>query len=171
MGNPYVVAGSGDAWKAEAAAGGRRGTQRLLNVASVTPGEDVRAALALGEGELAVVRSRLMLLDDVPVEIADSFYPASFAASTPLAAPSKIKGGAVAVLASLGRSAVSVSESLTARPPDASEMDILRISQTQPLLVLTRVSRDKSGIPVEFAINRMVAERSKPVEYHLRVEQ
>lgn len=169
MGNPYVVAGAGDAWRAEAAAAGRRGTQRLLDVRTLTPGDDVRAALALGEGELAVLRSRLMLLDDVPVEIADSFYPASFAANTPLAGEGKIRGGAVAVLRKLGRAAAEVTESITARLPDPAEVDILGISPTDPLLVLSRVSYDDAGNAVEFAVNRMVAARSNPVEYRLKV--
>jgi DNA-binding GntR family transcriptional regulator len=167
VGNPYVVAGAGDAWKAEAAAAGRRGTQRLLDVRTLTPSDEVRAALALGEGELAVVRSRLMLLDDVPVEIADSFYPASLAASTPLAAPAKIKGGAVAVLASLGRAAASVIETITARLPRPDELDNLQIGPTEPLLVLMRISLDKGGLAVEYAVNRMVAGRTEPLEYRM----
>ena len=169
MGNPYVVAGAGDAWRAEAAASGRRGTQRLLEVRTLAPGDEVRAALALGEGELAVLRSRLMLLEDVPVEIAESFYPASFAVGTPLSASGKIRGGAVAVLASLGRAAAEVAEAITACLPTPSEMDILAIDRGEPLLLQTRISYDKSGEPVEYSVNRMVARRSRPVEYRLKV--
>lgn len=169
MGNPYVVAGGGDAWSAEAAAAGHRGTQRLLDVRVTEPIDEVRAALELPAGELVVCRSRLMLLDDVPVEIADSFYPASFAAGSPLARPEKIRGGAVAVLAELGRAAAEVSELVTARRPDRYEMDTLAVSAEEPLLVLTRMSYDISRRAVEYAVNRMVARHCPPLAYRMRV--
>lgn len=171
MGNPYVVAGGGDAWAAEAAEAGRRGTQRLLDARLAAATDEVRAALHLGPAEQVVCRSRLMLLDGVPVEIADSFYPASFAAGSPLAEPAKIRGGAVAALAALGRAATETAELVTARLPDKYEMDVLAITAQEPLLVLTRVSRDKAGEPVEYAVNRMVARRSAPLAYRMRVAQ
>ena len=169
MGNPYVVASGGDAWSAEAAAVGRRGTQRLLAVRTVAPVDEVRAALGLDDAELVVCRSRLMLLDDEPVEIADSFYPASFARGSRLAETGKIRGGAVAVLAELGRAAAEVVESVTARLPDPYEMDVLSVSAAEPLLVLSRVSFDAAGDAVEYADNRMIARRCPPLAYRMRV--
>jgi DNA-binding GntR family transcriptional regulator len=167
--NPYVVAGGGDAWSAEATAAGRRGTQRLLDVRVAEPIDEVRAALDLPTGERVVCRSRLMLLDDAPVEIADSFYPASFAAGSPLASPAKIRGGAVAALAALDRAAAEVAELVTARLPDPYEMDMLAIPAGEPLLLLSRISYDASGRPVEYAVNRMIARRSPPLSYRMRV--
>jgi GntR family transcriptional regulator len=167
MGNPYVVAGGGDAWATEAAAAGRRGTQRLLGVRVTEAAEPVRSALELTLGELVVCRSRLMLLDDLPTEIADSFYPGSFAIGSPLASPAKIRGGAVSTLAELGRQAVEVTEMITARLPDKYEMDILAVSRDEPVLVLTRVSLDKDRQPVEYAVNRMIAGRSAPLSYRM----
>lgn len=169
MGNPYVVAGGGDAWSAEAAASGRKGTQRLLEVRIAEPGDEVLAALGLPDGEQVVCRSRLMLLDDVPVEIADSFYPASFAAGSPLASPAKIRGGAVAALAALGRAAAEVIESVTARLPDSPETQLLAIPAIEPLLLLSRISYDATGVPVEYAVNRMIARHAAPLVYRMRV--
>jgi GntR family transcriptional regulator len=169
MGNPYVVAGGGDAWATEAAAAGRRGTQRLLDVGLAAATDEIRAALDLTLGEQVVRRSRLMLLDEIPVEIADSFYPASFAAGSSLATPSKIPGGAVAALAALGRPAAEAAELVTARLPDKYEMDVLAVTAEEPLLVLTRVSHDKAGKPVEYAVNRMVARRCAPLAYRMRM--
>lgn len=91
----YVVAGTGDAWSAEAAAQGRVGTQRLLGASVADPPESVRVALGLQPGEQVVVRSRLMMVDDRPVEIATSYYPAAIAAGTSLAEQGKIRGGAI----------------------------------------------------------------------------
>lgn len=168
--NPYVVAGPapGDAWAAET---GRRGRQRLLDVRTAAPTPTVRVALGLAEGEPVVTRSRLLLLDDVPVEIADSFYPGSFAAGSPLAAPAKIRGGAVAALAALGHPAAEVAEQVTARRPDRFEIETLGVDPHEPMLVLTRISYDAAGLPVEYAVNRMIARRCPPIAYRLRVDE
>jgi len=166
---PYVSAGHGDAWAAEAAARGSIGTQRLLRVAVVEPAGEIATALGLAAGDQAVIRSRLILSDHQPVEIATSYYPASFAASTALADPGKIKGGAVAVLAGLGRNPSYVVEALTARWPTPEEARHLVVGDHEALLVLTRTSFDREGRPVEYAANVSVGHRSAPHIYRLRV--
>lgn len=164
----YVVAGAGNAWSAEAAGQGRVGTQRLLEASTVEPPDSVRAALKLQPGEQVVVRSRLMLLDDRPVEIASSYYPATIAAGTPLAERGKIRGGAIAALAALGHAPAEVSELVTARWPDAEEADVLEVDEHEPLLVLMRTNLDSTGRPVEYAVNRMIARHSDPLAYRMR---
>ena len=166
---PYVSAGHGDAWAAEAASRGSIGTQRLLRVAVIDPAEEVATALGLKPGDQAVIRSRLILSDGRPVEIATSYYPASFAASTALATPGKIKGGAVAVLADLGRSPSYVVEALTARWPTPEEARHLEVDDHEALLVLSRTSFDREGRPVEYAANVSVGHRSAPHIYRLKV--
>ena len=167
---PYVSAGhgDGDAWAAEAATQGHVGTQRLLHVFTTDPADDVQRELRLHPGEQIVTRSRLILSDGRPVEIATSHYPASFAGSTPLARSAKIKGGAVAVLAGLGLAATDVLEALTARWPTTEEAATLDVDDHEPLLVLTRTSFDQTGAPVEFAVNVSVARRSAPHTYRLK---
>ncbi|MFB9558665.1 UTRA domain-containing protein, partial [Streptomyces roseoviridis] len=102
---PYIrprEGGSSNAWTEEAARRGRRGGQKTLSVTITVAPEEVRAALGLAQGEEVVVRRRLILLDDDPVELSDSYYPAAIAAGTRLADPRKIPGGAVGLLADLG---------------------------------------------------------------------
>ncbi|MFF9476311.1 UTRA domain-containing protein [Streptomyces roseolus] len=85
---PYLAPrepGQSDAWTDEAARRGRRGGQRLLRAGEVDAPDIVRTALGLSLGERVVVRRRLILLDDVPVELADSSYPLSIAGGTALA--------------------------------------------------------------------------------------
>src|SRR5437867_3785016 len=94
---PYVASGSaraGDAWATEAAAAGRRGTQTIAWAREVPAAAHVATALDLPEGSPVVTRRRVVLLDDQPVELADSYYPPSIAAGTALAEPTKIRGGA-----------------------------------------------------------------------------
>src|SRR5689334_20515735 len=92
---PYLSApavGQPDAWTAEAASTARRGSQRLLGAGEVLPPAPVAEALGVPSDEPVVVRRRLILLDDQPVELADSYYPLAIAGGTGLAAASRIRG-------------------------------------------------------------------------------
>ena len=165
----YISAGQhGDAWAAEAASRGSVGTQRLLRVAITDPADDVRDALGLRPGEQVVLRSRLILSDGQPVEVATSYYPADIAESTRLARNEKIKGGAIAVLVEQGHTPAAVVERLTARWPDDDEAAALEVDSHEPLLILTRTSMDAGGTPVEFAVNVSVARRTTPHVYRLK---
>ena len=166
----YVTPQDGDAWASDAAAQGKVGTQRLLDVQTLVPPDDVQAALELAPGEQAVVRRRLINADGEPVELADPYYPASIAAGTALAEARKIKGGAVRVLAEAGYRAAEVDDIVSARQPDADEADLLKIGATEPIIVLARVSRSAQGRPIEFALNRMVASRTAPLSYRMRAD-
>ena len=165
---PYVVPQAGDAWAQDAAAQGKRGTQQLLAVEHGPPDDDVREALELPADEDIVVRRRLILADDKPVELADSYYPASIAAGTDLAENKRIKGGAVRVLAEAGYVFDDIAETITARLPNAEEQQALAVSAGDPLIVVARVSRPHEGRPVEYAFNRMVASRNAPLQYRMR---
>jgi DNA-binding GntR family transcriptional regulator len=166
---PYVTSTGTDAWAAEAASRGQVGGQRLVEVATIESPENVRGALGLTAVDHVVVRRRLVLADDRPVEIATSYYPAAIAADTPLAGSGKIRGGAVAALAALGYTATDVDEEITARWPNAAEMTLLGVDEHEPLLVLSRTSRNGDGRAFEHAVNCMVARLSPPVAYRLRV--
>jgi DNA-binding GntR family transcriptional regulator len=120
------------------------------------------------DGEQTVVRRRLILLDRQPVELADSYYPAAIATGTALAAPQRIRGGAVTLLADLGYSTADIVEEITARLPDPDEVSRLEIGEHEPLIVLARLSRDAAGTPVEYAVNRMVAGTTPPLVYRTR---
>ncbi|RZU51101.1 UTRA domain-containing protein [Krasilnikovia cinnamomea] len=167
--DPYVRAGAGDAWSADAAARGKSGSQRLLDV-SVTAEvpASVRTALRLNDTDRVVRRRRLMLLDDRPVEIATSYYPASIAADSDLASPGKIRGGAVAALAAIGHAPADVVEQIIARHPEADEAELLDVEWHEPILVLTRTNVDAAGQAVEHAVNCMVARLCGPLTYRMR---
>lgn len=165
----YVTPQQGDAWSDEAAARRRTGTQRLLNVGTVDADATIQHALSLAHGEHAVVRQRLLLEDDQPIELADSYYPERIAGGTVLAEHRKIRGGALRILDELGHAPAEVTDHLNARWPDSFEQAMLRIGEKEPLLVLTRISRDAAGMPVEYAVMRAVAGRSEGQTYQLRV--
>jgi GntR family transcriptional regulator len=166
---PYVTPHPGDAWAADAAARGKTGTHRLLAVDIIEPSPQVRDALSLRPGDRVVVRRRLVLLDDTPVELADSYYPATIAEATALAGTAKIRGGAVTLLAQLGHAPAEIIEEITARMSDEQEALMLALHRPEPLIVLGRLSRDADGTPVEYAVNRMVAGMTPPLTFKSRV--
>ena len=81
--------GENDAWTQELELRQRRGAQPIVEVRELEPPPSIAAALRLGPGETAVVRRRIMYLDDQPVELTDSYYPAAFARGTPSPKPGK----------------------------------------------------------------------------------
>jgi DNA-binding GntR family transcriptional regulator len=158
----------GDAWAAEAAAQGGQGRQALRFVGEVLPPPTAASALQLDEGEVAVVRQRLITLDDRPVELADTYYPATIARATPLAEPRKIKGGAVVFLAELGHTAARVVEHVEARAASSAESELFTLGRHEPVMVIERLTLDSSGTPIQFDV--MVAPAAlRRLRYEMKV--
>lgn len=148
----YVTGEPGDAWAAEAKTHGGKGTQRLVTVDTQPAPEAVTSALRLQPGEQVVLRSRVMLLDERPVELVDSYYPASIARDTRLAEMSKIPGGAVAHLASLGYPPRRVVEDVTARLATPVEAEEFGMELPAAVVELSRVIFSDDDRPVEASV-------------------
>lgn len=168
---PYLTPrenGRGDAWGADAAARGRRGTQRILYAGEVPASAEVAGLLGLAEGESVVVRRRLILLDDQPNELTDTYYPTAVARGTRLAGTAKIPGGAVTLLAELGYVGALVREDVTADVPDDEEREALRTAPGEPVLRLTRLTLDRDGRPIQ--VDRMVMPaRRQRLRYEIEI--
>lgn len=121
----------------------------ILDVAEVEPPADVSAAL--GE-DRAVCRTRLMLHGDAPVELSRSYYPASWAAGTPLAGRGKIRGGAPAVLAELGYPQREWTDRISTRPPVVEEAELLDVPEGVPVFRQFRVIRSDGGRVAEVTV-------------------
>ncbi|MEU5280158.1 GntR family transcriptional regulator [Streptomyces asoensis] len=168
---PYLMprgAGQGDPWAAEAAALGRRGTQRIVHAGEVPAPADVAALLGVAEGAPVVVRRRLILLDEEPSELTDTYYPAAIALGTRLAATAKIPGGALSLLAELGHVGVLVREDVTAGMPDEEERLALRTAPGEPVLRLVRVTLDHEDRPIQADRMVMPALRQR-LRYQIRI--
>jgi GntR family transcriptional regulator len=148
----YLTPGRGNAWAAEAASIGQRGAQQLLDVATIPAPADVAQALHLPDGDPVIVRRRLIMADDHPVELATSHYPADIAAGTPLAESAKIPGGAVTQLAELGYRPHEIREELAARPATEDERYRLHLDSGAAVLVLSRTILASSGRAYEHSI-------------------
>jgi GntR family transcriptional regulator len=155
---PYVSGHRGDVWGAEAAEHGGTGTQKLLSVDEVAASATVADALGLEPGEPVVVRRRVMLFNDTPVELVESYYPATIARDTRLADSRKIPGGAVAFLADLGHQPRYVREDVSARLATPHELTALQLDDPSCVLLLSRVLATDSGLAVEASLMTMVAD-------------
>ncbi|MFI0736999.1 UTRA domain-containing protein [Streptomyces sp. NPDC021100] len=160
--------GRPDAWAEEAAGWKGRGGQRLLEAGVVEPADEVTRALELADGERAVLRRRLVLLDDAPVEIVTSHYPGRIAEGTPLVESGKIPGGAVTFLAGLGFLAKRVEEGVSCRMPTADERELLRLGENEPVLVVSRLVLADDDVPMEVCEMVMNA-RDRTVRYRMRM--
>ncbi|MFI6376955.1 GntR family transcriptional regulator [Streptomyces sp. NPDC050546] len=160
--------GRGDAWSADAAAQGRRGSQRIVHAGEVHAPSEVARQFGVPDGELVVVRRRLILLDDEPNELTDTYYPVAIARGTPLAGTAKIRGGAVTLLAELGHVGALVREDVTAGLPEEEEQRALRLAPAEPVLRLTRLTLDRDDQPLQ--VDRMVmpAQRQQ-LRYEIRI--
>ncbi len=168
---PYLVpraGGQGDAWSAEAAAKGRRGTQRIVHAGEAPASGEVSALLGVAEGEAVVVRRRVIELDGEPCELTDTYYPVAVAGGTGLAQVAKIPGGAVTLLARLGHVGVRVCEDVTAGLPTETEQDALRVGPYDPVLRLTRLTLDAEDRPLQADLMTMPAHRQR-LRYELRI--
>ncbi|QFQ98256.1 UTRA domain-containing protein [Streptomyces phaeolivaceus] len=169
---PYLIpreAGQGDAWGVEAAAQGRRGSQRILYAGEAGAPGEVARVFGVAEGEAVVVRRRLILLDDQPNELTDTYYPVGIARGTGLAGTARIPGGAVTLLAALGHVGALVREDVTADNPDDEERETLRTAPGEPVLRLTRVTLDRDGRPIQ--VDRMVMPaRRQRLRYEIAIE-
>ncbi|MFJ5307610.1 GntR family transcriptional regulator [Streptomyces sp. NPDC088350] len=168
---PYLTPRRGmqrDAWGAEAAAQGRRGTQRIVHAGEASAPAFVAELLGIQEGETVVVRRRLILLDEQPNELTDTYYPVGIARGTALARTAKIRGGAVTLLAELGYVGVLANEDVTAAMPDEEEREVLRTAPHEPVLRLTRLTVDRDDRPIQ--VDRMVMPALRQrLRYQIRI--
>ncbi|MGW0939575.1 GntR family transcriptional regulator [Streptomyces sp. NPDC002666] len=168
---PYLAVPSvtqGDAWAAEAAAEGRRGSQRIVQAGEVEAPETVAELLGMPVGEIVVARRRIMYLDSEPCELTDTYYPVDIAGGTGLAGTARIPGGAIRLLADLGHVGVRVREDVTARPATGREREQLRLAAGEPVLQLTRLTLDDADRPIQVDVMAMPPRRQK-LRYEIRI--
>ncbi|MBV9012121.1 MAG: UTRA domain-containing protein [Pseudonocardiales bacterium] len=85
-------------FNAEVAAQGRQATQRLLSVEEVPAPVEIAERLNVPPDTPLIVRRRLFVVDDQPMQLCDGYYPATIFRGTAVAEPRCIKGGVHAVI-------------------------------------------------------------------------
>ncbi|MFC9029001.1 GntR family transcriptional regulator [Streptomyces arboris] len=162
------VQGGGDAWGAEVAAAGRRGTQKVVRAGEVTAPDRVADLLGLQRGGQVIERRRIMYLDGEPCELTDTYYPVEIARGTGLAGTAKIRGGAVRLLAELGHVGVRAQEDVAARMPSESERAELALKADEPVLELTRLTLDAHDRPIQADV-MVMPPRGQKLRYEIRI--
>ncbi|MEU9619996.1 GntR family transcriptional regulator [Streptomyces sp. NPDC088251] len=168
---PYLAASPGvrgDVWAAEAAAEGRRGSQRIVQAGEVEAPGAVAELLGMPERQSVIARRRIMYLDGEPCELTDTYYPVGIAGGTGLAGTAKIPGGAIRLLAELGHVGVRVREDVTARQATEHEREQLRLTAGEPVLQLTRLTLDDADRPIQVDVMAMPPRRQK-LRYEIRI--
>lgn len=120
--------------------------------------DHVARVLGLSDGEQVVIRRRRYLVDDVPIQLATSFYPEQLARGTQIAEPDTGPGGVYARLAELGQKPVHFREELRSRMPRDRESRLLELAQGTPVILVARVAFTAEERAVE--VNEMTLDSS-----------
>ncbi|MGW1780330.1 GntR family transcriptional regulator [Streptomyces sp. NPDC002143] len=139
-------------WLAEAAKYGTHARTELLDVTETRPPADVRAALGLPPDGTALLRAQILLVDDEPAELVESYYPSDLAQGTPLAERRRIRGGTPALLTELGHPPRRSTDRVSARVPTQDQYRALRLTSSMPVLRTLRVIHSDAGRPVEVTV-------------------
>jgi GntR family transcriptional regulator len=131
-----------------------RPSARDVHVDEESSPDDIAYVLELPAGSKVWVRRRTYFVEDRPVQLAISYYPAELVAGSAITAVNTGEGGAYARLAELGYEPTRFTEELRVRMPTNVEREALHLTQGVPVADITRTAYTATGQPVE--VNQMV---------------
>jgi|SRR5215472_10253309 len=124
-------------------------SQEIREIAEIDPPSFVADRLGLRKGARVVVRRRRMFASGVPMQLADSYIPASIARGTALMQTDSGPGGTYARIEERGHRLTKAREELEARMPTPEERRLLELDPGVPVVALVRTAYDSDGKPVE----------------------
>lgn len=149
-------------FNAEVEAQGGRPEQRLLEISTVPAPEDVAERLAIPPGTMVLVRRRLMLVNDVPTQLADSYYRPELASDSTLALPKRVRGGVYAYLDQrYGLAVERFVEDLEIRMPRLEEADALDLPPGVPIARVLRTAISAAGDAFEVLASIVPGDRHR----------
>lgn len=154
-----VWAGGESIWTADDP--DRRPDVRSIVITREAPPASVSGALGLPEGEEVLVRRRTYAIEDRPVQLATSYYPAALVAGSPIGEEDTGPGGAYGRLADLGHKPIRFREEVRCRMPRAEEADALQLAQGTPVIMIVRTAYTAEDLAVE--VNEMVLDSASYV--------
>jgi len=148
-----------DAWAADVAAQDRTPSQDV-DVSIETPPRLVADRLQTPDGDLVVLRRRLRLVDGVPYQIADSYYPRDVAEGTPIMTPgdTTIPGG---LMAAAGHPQIRFRDEIGIRMPTHGEVYRLDLPAVTPVGEHVRVGYNRAGRPVRVIVTIVPGDRHR----------
>lgn len=146
-----------DAWEASVRDQDRT-PELVLTVEIVAPPPAVAERLQLGEGQIAVARRRVRLIDGVPFLLQDSYMPEQLVRGTDLMLPHDVSapGG---VLNSLGHVQVRYVDEITCRMPTKAETERLQLPSGTAVAEHMRTGYDADGRALRCMVSVLPGDR------------
>ena len=131
-------------------AAGQEGTpSRRLLFSGLTPApEGIAQRMGVAPGADLLTRRRLMLVNEVPLRIATSYFLPDAPESPELSGDSFLGAGLQELFDRHGRNFGRAEETLVARMPTSEESELLAIEGAEPVVEIIRSSFDDDGAPV-----------------------
>jgi GntR family transcriptional regulator len=147
-------------FRAEVEAQGRVPRVEVTAVAQVPAPDWVAERLSLAGGERVLRRRNRYLVDDEPVQLADTYLPLAIADGTSLAEEDPAPGGIYAALEQLGHRLTRMHEQVTARMPLPEEIDALVLTVGVPVIDVRQTGYDERGAAFEVTHAILAADRN-----------
>lgn len=134
---------------------------RVISVAVTTANADAAEALGISESDFVIDLVRIRLADGVPISLERAVFPAEFVPGLP---ERELVGSLYELLErEYGIRPAEAIERIEVVAADAHEASILGIVPGQPLLSVTRTTRDANDVPFEYSHDLFRADRTRIV--------
>jgi GntR family transcriptional regulator len=130
-----------------------------VTVSTEKASRKVAARLGLKAGERVLVRSRRMLADGQPLQLAVSYLPLELVKGTQIEEPDTGPGGTYARLEEMGHRLDRFEERVTARMPSPDEAKSLDLGPGTPVILVARTAYVVGNRPVELCDTVIAADR------------
>ena len=130
-----------------------------VTVSTEKASSEVAARLGLKAGERVLVRTRRMLADGQPLQLAVSYLPLELVKGTRIEQPDTGPGGTYARLEEMGQRLDRFEERVTARMPSPDEARSLDLGPGTPVILVARTAFVAGNRPVELCDTIMAADR------------
>ncbi|MFI9005495.1 GntR family transcriptional regulator [Streptomyces sp. NPDC053541] len=143
--------GSRGPWETATADQGLDGRMEVATPAAETleAPADIARLLGLDPGTEAVRRQRRAMIGSDVIALQDAWYPLDVAQAAGLDRPDKITGGVLGALVGAGLVPAEADEYVTAEEPTPQQAAQLAIGVRVAVLVVDRVTRDRTGRVIE----------------------
>lgn len=148
-----------DAWASDVKELGREPRQQI-DVGIILPPPKVAERLALTQDQdFVVVRRRIRYVDDVPCQLADSYFPETLVRGTALMEPRDVTapGG---VLASIGQPQARFIDEIMIRMPTKDETDRLGLQMGTPVAEHVRTGYAQDGTSLRVMVTIVPGDRN-----------
>ncbi len=153
-------------FNAEIARLGRIGRQDIYEVDVIPADAESGGWLDVEEGTPLLVRRRVMLVDEEPYQLGDSYYRHDLVGDTAIARPAPVEEGVLTVLERAhGKPVHYFVDDLSFRMPTPREADLLDLGPGVPVVRVVRVAYDADDAPMEAFDQLLAGDR-----HHLRYQ-